>query len=251
MKKTPKKKKTVKPTKKHEIVVRIETPAPAVPTAADLAPEKEGSKYMLPKSWISERQVLRMVQQTPPQHVYTRPAKGGGTWSYVTGTYVEKVLNFTFGWNWDFEVMSHGKEGEQVWVLGRLTVKDDHGHAITKTQFGRADLKFKRDTKITLDFGNDLKAAATDSLKKCASLLGIASDVYGKAEFKHEVGREISTDVSNLAAPKVAIGLPKASPDAIRCQKCMCEVGSAEASYSQRRFGKILCRADQPTKNAR
>ena len=32
--------------------------------------------------------------------------------------------------------------------------------------------------------GNDLKAATTDALKKCASELGIASDIYAPNEFK-------------------------------------------------------------------
>ena len=35
-----------------------------------------------------------------------------------------------------------------------------------------------------LDLGNDLKAATTDALKKCASELGIASDIYAPNEFK-------------------------------------------------------------------
>lgn len=55
---------------------------------------------------------------------------------------------------------------------------------VVKEQFGRADIKFKRDSKDMVDYGNDLKAATTDALKKCAAELGIASDVYGKNEFK-------------------------------------------------------------------
>jgi hypothetical protein len=76
-------------------------------------------------------------------------------------------------------------------------------------QFGRVDIKFKKELafnedgtpKMTknsrgqeyqiketsrnpLDLGNDLKAASTDALKKCASELGIASDVYAPEEFK-------------------------------------------------------------------
>ena len=35
-----------------------------------------------------------------------------------------------------------------------------------------------------MDLGNDLKAATTDALKKCASELGIASDIYAPNEFK-------------------------------------------------------------------
>lgn len=78
----------------------------------------------------------------------------------------------------------HGKEGAQVWVLGKLIVKDKQGNSVTKMQFGRADIKLRKDGKGALDYGNDLKAASTDALKKCAAELGIASDVYGKNEFK-------------------------------------------------------------------
>jgi len=147
--------------------------------------EKVGSKLSLVKTNIEPEQMLRIFQRTPKQHIYSRPAKGGGTWDYVTGTYVKKVLNYIFGWMWDFEVKEHGKEGDLIWVLGKLTIKNKDGKAmIVKEQFGRADIKYKKNTKIMLDYGNDLKSASTDALKKCASELGVASDIYGKTEFK-------------------------------------------------------------------
>jgi isopentenyldiphosphate isomerase len=66
---------------------------------------------------------------------------------------------------------------------------------IVKEQFGRADVKFKKGTEIPIDYGNDLKAASTDALKKCASELGIASDIYGKNEFKEiKVVKKDKTD---------------------------------------------------------
>ena len=133
---------------------------------------------------ISPKQLLFILQKTPTAHIYHRPAKGGGTWDYVTGVYVKKVLNYIFGWMWNFEVKDKGREGDLVWVQGRLTINNKTGKPmIIKEQFGRADIKMKKGTKDPLDYGNDLKAATTDALKKCASELGIASDVYGKNEF--------------------------------------------------------------------
>ena len=247
---------------KHEIVLKVQsvTPPPSLPAVkeSDLLPEKEGSKYMIPKTWMSEKQVVRMVQATPKQHVYNRPAKGGGTWSYVTGAYVEKVLNFTFGWNWDFEVIGHGKEQDQVWVLGKLTVKDDKGHQITKTQFGRADVKYKKNSKDMLDFGNDLKAASTDALKKCASLLGIASDIYGKMEFKQEAGVDVQNtntlpppktetkEVKTELKPGQVIG-PDGQPTYV-CSSCSDPISQQVADYSLKMFGKRLCREHQTKK---
>lgn len=150
-----------------------------------IAPIKNKSAYSLIPSPIRHAQLLTILQKTPREHVYTRPAKGGGTWDYVTGTYVKKVLNFCFGWLWDFIIVDKGREGDQVWVQGRLIIKDKMGRAlITKEQFGRAEIKFVRGTKTILDYGNDLKSASTDALKKCAAELGIASDIYGKNEFR-------------------------------------------------------------------
>ena len=78
----------------QNVVIRVQAqtlPAVVAPTVDELAqPMMDGKQLALPKTWVSEKQIMRMVQRTPREHVYTRPAKGGGTWSYVTGAYVEK-----------------------------------------------------------------------------------------------------------------------------------------------------------------
>ena len=144
------------------------------------------NKLMLAQSPLSAKQLLYILQRTPADHIYRRPGKGGGEFEYVTATYMKKVLNYAFGWMWDFEIKEHGQEKDMIWVLGRLTTKDKNGKPIIiKEQFGRSELKYYKDRgKGTVDFGNDLKSAASDALKKCAAELGIASDVYGRQEFK-------------------------------------------------------------------
>lgn len=163
---------------------------------------------------LNEKQLLHILQRTPGTHVYNRPAKGGGSWDYVTGVYVKKVLNYVFGWNWDFEVKQHGVEGDMIWVLGRLTVRTGTT-TIVKEQFGRADCKKKKDGSGYLDFGNDLKAATTDALKKCASELGIASDIYGKNEFKEIEKIHLNDEMSDLTKPEKQTGkvLPPPTPE--------------------------------------
>lgn len=142
---------------------------------------------------MSDKQKLFLLQKTPKEHIYSRPAKGGGTWDYVTGIYVQKVLNFVFNWNWDFEVVDEWEYPRlsdtptHIVCKGKLTVKvlqSNKLYEITKTQYGRVEVKYKKDSDQILDIGNDYKSAATDALKKCASMLGIASDIYGKGEFK-------------------------------------------------------------------
>lgn len=154
----------------------------------EIIKDEDGAKVlMLQKGAINEKQLLHILQRTPAKHIYRRKGKGGRDFDYITGTYAKKVLNYTFGWLWNFEIKNHiiDHEAKQCIVLGRLEIKNDKNEVIiVKEQFGRADIKYYKDGKGTVDLGNDLKAAATDALKKCASELGIASDVYGANEFK-------------------------------------------------------------------
>jgi hypothetical protein len=154
----------------------------------------------------SEKQILNKEQlnfllgKTPETHIYTRPGKGGGQWKFVTGVYVKKVLNSIFGWDWDFEIVSFdvNMAAKQAIVHGKLTCRAN-GATVVKHQFGRADIKIRKADGAPLDLGNDLKAASTDALKKCASELGICSDVFGESEFKNiTVTDEQSTNESLL-----------------------------------------------------
>lgn len=159
-----------------------------------LVPEKS--------SLVSLDQIRAIMERTPERHKYRRPAKGGGEWEYVTGVYAKKTLNRVFGFNWDFVVKEHGKEGDCIWVLGELKVYDMKGNVRIKNQFGRADIKYKKDTKNYLDFGNDLKAATTDALKKCMADMGFFSDVYGKNEFRDIGFDEIYDKLGGLPEPE-------------------------------------------------
>lgn len=133
---------------------------------------------------LKSPQIAFLMKATPQRFVKTRPAKGGGTWKYVSGTYVRKVLNLMFGWDWDFEVVDEKVliEAKEVVVKGRLTCRSE-GRTIVKMQYGNKDIIFKKGSTEPLSIGNDLKAAATDALKKCAAEIGIATDVYHPDEF--------------------------------------------------------------------
>lgn len=137
---------------------------------------------------LNTDQVNKFFTATPKHKIKTRPAKGGGTWKYISGSYVTQVLNSLFGFNWSFEVLTSMSEAlstantGSIVVQGRLKVKiaDEW---ITKEQFGRKEVMYKKGTKTPLDFGNDMKAAATDAKKKCASELGLFADVYSQEDF--------------------------------------------------------------------
>ena len=153
-------------------------------------------------SLLNQNQIQKIWNSTPAKYKYTRPAKGGGQWTYIKASYVRKVLDSVFGFNWTFDVETSLSEAFEVAkitktcvVKGTLTgrVKDNGEWVeIKKTQFGRAEVKFKTEyingkkenTTEPLDFGNDMKAATSDCLKKCASLFGIGADVYEADEFQ-------------------------------------------------------------------
>lgn len=148
---------------------------------------------------LNEKQLALILKKTPPQYIKQRPAKGGGTWDFVSGGYVKKCLNLMFGWDWSFEILDEKILYGEAIVKGKLTCRSN-GKEIIKMQFGNKDIMYRKQSaeeiskgmeRIPLSIGNDLKAAATDSLKKCASEIGIAADIYNKEDFKEiKVGSE-------------------------------------------------------------
>ncbi len=150
-----------------------------------------------------------------------------------------------FGFLWDFDIMSQGREGDFIYVQGKLTAKLTDGTTISKTQFGRSEVKYMKDKPHTppnmVDYGNDLKSATSDALKKCASMLGIASDVYGKHEFKQETGIEVKSEM--IPAEELVVG-PDGEPTPV-CKTCGDPITEQEYGFSKKMFGKPLCREHQ------
>jgi len=119
---------------------------------------------------------LISMQRTDPNQIKERKS-GGGMVKYVDTAYMTVALNWACLMDWDFHVLETREDTidkkRHFTVLGCLVIHTTEGKKITKQQFGSAVLKAKQET------GDCLKAAASDSLKKCASQLGIAADVYG------------------------------------------------------------------------
>lgn len=137
---------------------------------------------------LTERQSGIISALTPTQHVKVKPGRGGKKVTYVEGGYVIAKLNEAFSpLGWDFEVVDQGQserktesnaEGE-VWVRGKLTIIDHkNGYRVFKTQYGQHPIH------KNVPIGDAFKAAATDAMKKCASLFGIALDVYWSQDEK-------------------------------------------------------------------
>lgn len=184
---------------------------------------------------LSAKQLKQLLKRTPQQYVHRRPAKGGGEWEYVSGGYVRKVLNLMFGWDHDFEIVSFQVISNQAIVQGRLTCRCN-GRTIVKMQFGSKDIVCRKGTDVPLSIGNDLKAAATDALKKCAAELGIAADIYNKMDFKEVIvdTTEVSVeDLKELLELKRDALTPQELQDAER-------IISTEEKVSYRKLQKSL-----------
>lgn len=155
---------------------------------------------------LNAGQLQHILKKTPAKYVKKRPAKGGGTWEYVTGGYIKKCLNLMFGWDWDFEIISEQILAGEVIVKGRLTCRSN-GRTIVKMQYGNKEVIYKKQTdaeknagaeKIPLSIGNDFKAASTDALKKCAAEIGIAADVYNAQDFNEILVDTTKTELEDL-----------------------------------------------------
>jgi len=106
-----------------------------------------------------------------------REGNFGKMLDYIEGHTVIQRLNDAFDADWSFVIIKHEiiKETDEVIVLGELSAGD-----IRKTQFGSSRITRARNTGDMVSLADDLKAAATDSLKKCATMLGIGLHLYNK-----------------------------------------------------------------------
>lgn len=151
---------------------------------------KKHNMYELIKtdSNLNVKQVQKFFTKTPANKIRVRRGKGGKDWKYVSGSYVTQTLNSLFAFTWSFEIMTPMSDilnmlpTGSIFVKGRLSVKIGD-EWISKEQFGRKEIAFLKNTKTPVDLGNDIKAAATDAKKKCASELGLFADVYSQEDF--------------------------------------------------------------------
>ena len=134
------------------------------------------TKVLLPQ-YLNEAQLDFIKQKTPDKFIKSRIGAGGKSFDYVEVGYVIRVLNGVFGYDWDFEIEKEDIGQKQIWVRGKLTVKTGD-RIIIKSQYGGSSIKVAKFGGEVIDISNDLKSAASDALKKCASMIGIASDVY-------------------------------------------------------------------------
>ena len=116
---------------------------------------------------------------------------------YVNLMVVVDILNRAFGYSWSFRVLetkrekavitkpvNNANDAYYVNVLGELSFPavdpvTKQLIIVTKQAWGGKPVVASNNSKVQCQ---DTKAAASDALKKCASMIGIASNVYTKDE---------------------------------------------------------------------
>lgn len=108
-----------------------------------------------------------------PEQVRSRPGQGGKSLNYVEAHAVIARLNEAADFEWSFEITRHEILADEVIVIGKLTID-----GVTKMAFGGSSVTRDNAGK-DVSLADDLKAAASDALKKGASLFGIGLEMYG------------------------------------------------------------------------
>lgn len=107
-----------------------------------------------------------------PEAIKHRQGQGGKTLSYVETHSVIARLNEGCD-AWSFEIVEHKILDDEVIVIGKLTAD-----GVTKMAFGGSAITRDRDGR-PVSIADDAKSAGSDCLKKAASLLGVALELYG------------------------------------------------------------------------
>lgn len=148
--------------------------------------DTEAYNAILTKKEEERNEVIKalLTGKTPERFIRKREGQGGKSFDYVPRGYFEKALNMMFGINgWSTQVKEvltrekerNGKSITDIAVILRLEYK--WGDTVSfKEQAGSAE------NYESSPYGDGVKKAISDALKKCCSQLGIAGDVYGQSE---------------------------------------------------------------------
>jgi hypothetical protein len=171
-----------------------------------------------PVEAMTETEIIRWLRtsRTPLEMVETREGRGGQVFYYLRHQYVTETLNRICGFDWDFRILRERLDEDHVTVLGELTVRIGL-RAITKCQYGSAEIErytAGKNQGQPLSVGDAFKTAASDSLKKCASMLGLGLDLSlpiqdGTLKALHATGHELFSGEWDALRPKLISALTK------------------------------------------
>lgn len=134
---------------------------------------------------IGKAQAVVLLGKTPKSEIRKRlmnPRNPKGPnnpeFSYLEHAYVEQVLNFAFGMNWDAVVEKEEWMGDDISLTGYIEVRFKN-FTVKKTGFGGA--KFLANNP-NMSRADAKKSAYSDMIKNAATKLGIGLDLYRHEE---------------------------------------------------------------------
>ena len=127
-----------------------------------------------------------------PEQVKSRQGQHGKTLSYIETHAVIARLNEGCD-AWSFEIVKHEIVEDEVIVVGKLVAD-----GIVKMAFGGATITRDREGHL-VDLGDTHKAAASDALKKAASLIGVGLELYGGSS----ATAPVEPKKNNVVAPAI------------------------------------------------
>jgi hypothetical protein len=155
------------------------------------------------------KEILR--RPFPPELIKQREGQEGKMLSYLETHVVIERLNDGCD-AWSFEVVQHQVYKLEVVVVGKLTAD-----GVIKMAFGGSAITFTHAGKVA-SLADDLKAAASDALKKCASLLGVGLELYARKSTATRQANGSSSENAGRASPRPSPGAGPAGDTATEKQ---------------------------------
>ena len=135
---------------------------------------------------------------------------------YIGGDKVIERLNSVIGFNWSFTIEDRIIDIEmgQIAILGRLEAVIDNIKTV-KEQWGSSAIDTYSNGKV-ISLGDNIKAATTDSLKKCATLIGVGIYLYDSESMKFTDKNYVapSTKETEIKAEEIREAINKAATKA-------------------------------------
>ena len=116
-----------------------------------------------------------------PDLVKQRKGNFGKMLDYVDTATVIDRLNSVLENQWSFSVIEYKLDADEAIVLGKMEID-----GVIRQQFGGSQITRNKDSGASINLADDLKAATSDCLKKCAASYGIALYLYHEKSIRKQ-----------------------------------------------------------------
>jgi len=134
---------------------------------------------------LTSEQLEIVNAPTPEEDILFRSGGGGSSFSYVTGEYVKRRLLEAFNGDFAITILSHERvENEVIVVIQAEYPLYEHAKNGSHLLDRRGSIQEAGNCELgsRMKYGDALKTALTDALKRVATHLGIGLDLYHKTQ---------------------------------------------------------------------